>query len=143
MIKSNLIKILVPVSMLSLSACVPSNSIIGFEGTTCPEGYNSLENSDGRFLVGYKNGPLEFEGAPKTTLIGPGGGAHEVTVKAENLPDHSHYLPNPGGVGGTSRHLASGGGVAIQNPGGKMVDVKNSKLSTIPKYYVVSWCKKR
>lgn len=126
------------------------------EGWKLCDGQNGTPNLSGRFVVGYSSTDSDFN------LVNKVGGGKNVTLQANNLPNHTHEVNDPGhihdfqlntekvGTGnqnGLSRqHVDSGEyrgktkntttGITIKNSGGKEVP---DAINTLPPYYTLCY----
>ncbi|MCY9861593.1 hypothetical protein OTK49_03550 [Vibrio coralliirubri] len=85
---------------LDMKSGIPSGGIFAYEGA-CPDGSVSLDQSNGRALVG-QGGLKDGSGTYRYELADKGG-QQRVRLTLQEIPPHSHGLKNePDGTGGSS-----------------------------------------
>ncbi len=67
---------------------VPSGTVIAYDGTGCPTGYEAYDAGENRFIIGAGN-----------NARGTTGGEREILLTEDHLPIHSHRQSLSGGGG--------------------------------------------
>lgn len=134
---------------------LPSGSVIAFSQELgdgkCPSGYDLLDNSAGRFLVG------SVDSDDSTSEIDLGflnfGGSSEILIESRNLPQHTHGFAQMGRI--QTLHHDKPPGRGISSPGGdynlgisersrttSANASQNDTITYIPPYLALNFCVK-
>lgn len=123
----------------TLAMAVPSQAVVAFDQSECPAGWERVQATEGRFLIGAgtRQGE-EFN-------VGETGGKEAVSLSVANLPPHSHnvtayrwYLFNGGNQSAWADDSIGGPQKSVSTS----VEGKGESFAIIPPWVAYRVCRK-